>query len=204
MLDWPTSWLLGLVSQRVFVCVCVFAAVAAAVVSLSLFIHSFLLFPHSPFPFLLPRPHLNNVWPKFKFCARAFGRQERVSYSNKSPAEKSTIVAFSFTFYNFYFQFCSAFSALFLPLLLPFKMPFFCVWKAVKIICFGCSNCFLWTRISCGQTLTVILSYHRSGILTANKNRDRLLWIWHFCQCIITISKSSTNIFSFTGISQSV
>lgn len=62
MLDWPTSWLLGLVSQRVFVCVCVFAAVAvAAVVSLSLFIHSFLPFPRSPFPFLLPRPHLNNV-----------------------------------------------------------------------------------------------------------------------------------------------
>lgn len=58
MLDWPTSWLLGLVSQRVFVCVCVFVA---AVVSLSLFIHSFLPIPRSPFPFLLPRPHLNNV-----------------------------------------------------------------------------------------------------------------------------------------------
>lgn len=112
MLDWPTSWLglawLGLAWSANESSPASLSASASSLPSLTLTVHSFVTLSlsfHLP-PLNPPRccPHLNNVWPKFKFCARArallANNRKALVRRTKAQLKSQQLLLFFFHFFS--------------------------------------------------------------------------------------------------------
>lgn len=178
------------------------SASASSLPSLTLTVHSFVSLS---LPFLLaplnpPRccPHLNNVWPKFKFCARArallANNRKALVRRTKAQLKSQQLLLFSFTFFLpppplpfiffhfhfYYFQF--SFSSLY-PFL--FHLLLFCL-NAIFLRVKSCQNHLLrvlkYTRICALNYPTIYLISRspnwklRSFVLDLNASSSSSRW----------------------------